>query len=1239
MPLPDSHLQAENSHDYTRGVFAMLSDRSWFGLLLPLWGVVLGALLACLGDIAFEKTADPGPNAGVEAQKRLVTAIPLMGALFFGLALTHHMDYTPPGTAVPWGLYLFLLVPELAALVNLTTLTVKVLRRKGDGVNAHKAEQVRDSLHIGDRSSSRSSGSIAMQSDRSSSRSAQSTPIALRESLLSAGSGSEGSRDSTRSRSAPLGRNGGGRGVGAISPMNTNSAALSTVMNPAFGTQTMYDDWGDSLDDAVADDVPVTRFDTVRQAGNSERDSSALFGQHGSVRSANSKGTDASDDMSDFSLADDISALERVLARTGSPFSVATNDDDGLSATSSIAENQSIVSATSSLADYEDRRRTQQAIRTSSPGVMSLFSKDGDPISNVSIQSDDGSIPGALRLTKRTVTLGMCVAVNARFADPKFGLYGDTVACDGLFGVVEQWDNSDSCKVYLADGRQHWVQCQSLIQIPDPTSVDFTGFSDVMTNNRHSLIDLSTQLISKHGLHSPAMKMAIEMVNCGDGVGARRAVEQLNPGEVDSTAGGYTLLQLAADAGFLAIVTMLLEHDADPNVDNSQGTTALHCAVAADELEDGAAIAAALLEAGARINQQDKAGYCALHLAAEQGHDVMAELLVAMGAQSNLRSRDTKETPLMCAVRSQAIKIAELLVEQAQCDVNATDGNGDSALHLAFTIANVDDAFVAVGKYLIEHGANAVLKNQQGDAALDICPEEHFDHVKEFFIAAQVETLLASERQDATVTKGCRVRIRPEVTEPAHGFQGVTHQDELVVRDIDDAEVGVTFIDPATKLRFTLAEVYRVFDNTGAILTASTGENTVYNMFNPDPNVYWQSDGERGQHWFCVRLPNVGELICCEVEVDQGGVAYIPKRVEVHTGETMETLKPYSSTEVVSYGWTAVVPNDNQVRCRFIKVMVRSCHESGINCRVAGLRLLYSFQGQTVTVPSSTGMFVPLSWEDVNIGNETGKRLKGRYKLGRKIARGGFGITYMATDEDCFNEQVLIKFLHRLPGLELFRREARRLLDINHPQIPRLKAYFELKDDAAPDDTSKSKFALVMEMVHGRNLVDILDDEGPWDEAATYAMLVSVLRVLTHVHRKGIVHRDIKAGNVMRRDADGVYFVIDFGACTTSADDGTSRVIGTPGYMAPEAAHGKNCCESDLFSLGVLGLYMLKGTEPYMLMDKGSPAEPFRGVLDELSAGGQIGNRCFELLHALLRPEPNSRRMALDAIADIAALP
>ena len=96
-----------------------------------------------------------------------------------------------------------------------------------------------------------------------------------------------------------------------------------------------------------------------------------------------------------------------------------------------------------------------------------------------------------------------------------------------------------------------------------------------------------------------------------------------------------------------------------------------------------------------------------------------------------------------------------------------------------------------------------------------------------------------------------------------------------------------------------------------------------------------------------------------------------------------------------------------------------------------------------LTVPSLLGTFVPEPWEDVSVGTETGTLLKGRYRLGRKLAKGGFGVTYAATDEDCLDEPVVIKFLHRLPGLELFRSEARRLHEIEHPQIPKLKAYVE----------------------------------------------------------------------------------------------------------------------------------------------------------------------------------------------------
>ena len=67
--------------------------------------------------------------------------------------------------------------------------------------------------------------------------------------------------------------------------------------------------------------------------------------------------------------------------------------------------------------------------------------------------------------------------------------------------------------------------------------------------------------------------------------------------------------------------------------------------------------------------------------------------------------------------------------------------------------------------------------------------------------------------------------------------------------------------------------------------------------------------------------------------------------------------------------------------------------------------------------------------------------------------------------------------------------------------------------------------------------MELLDDEGVWTGTAVYRMLLSVLTILSHVHRKGVIHRDIKAANVMRREEDGVFFLVDFGACTHIAHD------------------------------------------------------------------------------------------------------
>jgi serine/threonine protein kinase len=85
-------------------------------------------------------------------------------------------------------------------------------------------------------------------------------------------------------------------------------------------------------------------------------------------------------------------------------------------------------------------------------------------------------------------------------------------------------------------------------------------------------------------------------------------------------------------------------------------------------------------------------------------------------------------------------------------------------------------------------------------------------------------------------------------------------------------------------------------------------------------------------------------------------------------------------------------------------------------------------------------------------------------------------------------------------------------------------------------------------------------------------------------------------------------------------------------YMAPEVSRGKGCCESDLFSLGALGLFMLTGVEPYRLSDKVRGANPYSGALHRLRSGGEVSQGTLSLLDALLQADPALRRSRLDSV-------
>jgi eukaryotic-like serine/threonine-protein kinase len=207
-----------------------------------------------------------------------------------------------------------------------------------------------------------------------------------------------------------------------------------------------------------------------------------------------------------------------------------------------------------------------------------------------------------------------------------------------------------------------------------------------------------------------------------------------------------------------------------------------------------------------------------------------------------------------------------------------------------------------------------------------------------------------------------------------------------------------------------------------------------------------------------------------------------------------------------------------------------------------------------------------------------GTRL-GPYALVSPIGRGGMGEVWKARDTR-LERTVAIK---RLRGeySERFQKEARAIAALNHPNICQLY-------DVGPD-------YLVMEFIDGRTV------EGPKSEAEGVRIALQIVSALEEAHRRGVIHRDLKPGNIMVTET-GLAKLLDFGiakvvaswdAAATVTIDGT--VMGTAGYMAPEQAEGKLLDErSDIFSLGAVLYEMLSGKRAF---DGDSTAEVISALL------------------------------------------
>lgn len=219
--------------------------------------------------------------------------------------------------------------------------------------------------------------------------------------------------------------------------------------------------------------------------------------------------------------------------------------------------------------------------------------------------------------------------------------------------------------------------------------------------------------------------------------------------------------------------------------------------------------------------------------------------------------------------------------------------------------------------------------------------------------------------------------------------------------------------------------------------------------------------------------------------------------------------------------------------------------------------------------------------------------LSSRYKILQRLGGGSFGQTYLATDTQRPNSpKCVVKHLKPLRNDDefmatarmLFQREAETLEKLgSHDQIPRLLAYFE----------AETEFYLVQDYIPGTLLTQELTPEHPWTEAQAIAFLENIMGSLEFIHNLGVIHRDLKPDNIIRRQSDGKLILIDFGAVKTIqtalnqpvdvAKFGNTITIGTPGYMAPEQSQGRPRPSSDLYSLGIIVIQALSGKTPTQL--------------------------------------------------------
>jgi serine/threonine protein kinase len=269
------------------------------------------------------------------------------------------------------------------------------------------------------------------------------------------------------------------------------------------------------------------------------------------------------------------------------------------------------------------------------------------------------------------------------------------------------------------------------------------------------------------------------------------------------------------------------------------------------------------------------------------------------------------------------------------------------------------------------------------------------------------------------------------------------------------------------------------------------------------------------------------------------------------------------------------------------------------------------------------------------------KQQLGHYDIVAELGRGGMGVVYKGY-EASLNRYVAIKVLadslaHDEAVKERFLREARSMAALNDPHI--IQIYF------IGDDEGQTYF--VMEFVDGESLGGVLKREGMLRPEQAARIVYQTAQGLATAHDRGVIHRDIKPGNIMIT-ARGNVKIADFGIALSTQDfskklTSTGEFVGTPGYLSPEVCLGKPVDQrSDIFSLGIVLFEMLAGRMPFTdesplgLMLEVVKAE----IPDVCTLNSEVDPELSRILSRMIAKEPADRYQGCqDLIADLSRHP